>query len=398
VLSRTPRAPRHRNTAATGARPLFTWVAVVVTAMLALQPLPAVAAEPTTPPTAAPGELVVQLVTPTGYVPAAGLGAPDFTSVVAYAWPDSGIDVQAEADANGVLRFTGLTPGDYHVNVGSVFGSDLAGGSWRAGLLQETGFGVGGVGDVPQTGASDDPSLITVDAAGTVVSAQLRVLPVARGVVLDADALPLAGATVNDAALTASDGTFVARIDPSYPYVWVDPAVASGARAGLWKADDETAVQWSSDATALTVDDGVVTPAQITVRLARGATISGTITTPDGQPAAGVSVWTNGDDYGDGETDAEGRYTIGGLASGTYTLSVANLAPYGIGGYIGLGAETAERDSARQVVATEGSVVTGIDARLRLGGAIGGSADGLAAGSSLSASAYNSAEGRYLST
>jgi len=89
VLSRTPRAPRHRNTAATGARPLFTWVAVVVTAMLALQPLPAVAAEPTTPPTAAPGELVVQLVTPTGYVPAAGLGAPDFHAdrIRARRWP-----------------------------------------------------------------------------------------------------------------------------------------------------------------------------------------------------------------------------------------------------------------------------------------------------------------------
>lgn len=65
-----------------------------------------------------------------------------------------------------------------------------------------------------------------------------------------------------------------------------------------------------------------------TVLMTRGASLSGTVYSADGRPAAGLNVYlrpTNGDigKSGQTRTDANGRYMLRNVAAGTYKLSAA---------------------------------------------------------------------------
>ena len=62
----------------------------------------------------------------------------------------------------------------------------------------------------------------------------------------------------------------------------------------------------------------------IVITLMRGRSISGRVTMPDGQPAAGVQVSARSDDGGWewGMTDTEGEFRVDGLRDGAYEINV----------------------------------------------------------------------------
>jgi uncharacterized protein YfaS (alpha-2-macroglobulin family)/protocatechuate 3,4-dioxygenase beta subunit len=81
---------------------------------------------------------------------------------------------------------------------------------------------------------------------------------------------------------------------------------------------------WSDDVTV--ADESTVEVPEI--RLATGATLAGRVVdSASGKPLAGVEVYAygreieSGSSYGNGKTDAQGRYAIQGLRAGTHSLS-----------------------------------------------------------------------------
>ena len=61
----------------------------------------------------------------------------------------------------------------------------------------------------------------------------------------------------------------------------------------------------------------------VVVRFSEGGKISGRVTGPDGSAAVGANVWASGDaGSSNATTDANGHYSIGGLAPGTYSIGV----------------------------------------------------------------------------
>ena len=74
--------------------------------------------------------------------------------------------------------------------------------------------------------------------------------------------------------------------------------------------------------TGITIKAGKTTTVRL--KVAVGASISGTVLDPDGVPAAGVPVNAlnkNGDVVGDAFTNESGVYKIAGLSSGSYTVA-----------------------------------------------------------------------------
>ena len=180
-------------------------------------------------------------------------------------------------------------------------------------------------------GAVEDGALLALGPAVTLPSAAEYVLRLDGGafrasgrVVADADGSPIAGAVVQsvfrpgrpapdvviERAVTGADGRFSV----------VPPPEGSLRAAARGFAPEETRIG----------EDG----ADVEIRLARGATVSGTVTSEeDGAPVAGVTVRGLPGDYWAGllthasaSTDAEGRYSLGDLPAGTVTVYVLDSA------------------------------------------------------------------------
>ena len=151
-------------------------------------------------------------------------------------------------------------------------------------------------------------------------------------------------------AVTATDGSFT---------VWTEAGTF-----GLTVNPTGGLVQSSAPAAITVVMGEAVTSADI--RLTRGGTVSGTVTYSTGEAASGVSV-TAWDSAGGGVinatgTDANGRYTIDSLPTGTYKIGFGELSdfpptyhPVWYGGVEDISAATPV-----DVVAGDGA--TGIDA------------------------------------
>jgi len=133
---------------------------------------------------------------------------------------------------------------------------------------------------------------------------------------------------------------------------------------------DNKSGQASADTVAVTAP-GEVTG--INAELSVGGTISGTVTNDSGIKCEGIGVYAQdmvGGSFGYGATDAEGNYTISGLASSDYTVEFRDDASHlYIDEYYDNKSGQASADTV--AVAAPGAV-TGINAELSVGGTISG--------------------------
>jgi 5-hydroxyisourate hydrolase-like protein (transthyretin family) len=156
-----------------------------------------------------------------------------------------------------------------------------------------------------------------------------------------------------------------------------------GIPAGTYRVQFETwprtyARQWYSNALEEADATGFVAPAGgmvsgINAAMVPAGSISGTVTAPDGTTTlTGIQVQVyrqaDGSYAGSDQTDANGDYTISGLAAGAHIVEF-----YGNGTYVGLWYNNASsREEANAVTLGEGEDRTGIDASLRTSGSISG--------------------------
>ncbi|WEO77971.1 carboxypeptidase regulatory-like domain-containing protein [Cryobacterium sp. SO2] len=172
-------------------------------------------------------------------------------------------------------------------------------------------------------------------------------------------------------ALTDADGryTLTGLVPGSYALQFLD----QGDRVNEWWNDKLT----QETATLIDVIDG--TPITgIDAQLAEGATVSGRVTsdTRDGEAISGVNVSAfqvdaNGNlgDIWSGYTDAQGRYSIPGLAAGNYTLRFTSWGTSDISEWWD---NKPTQYTATTFAVAAGATVTGKDAGLTAGATLTG--------------------------
>ncbi|MGE3172984.1 MAG: carboxypeptidase regulatory-like domain-containing protein [Planctomycetota bacterium] len=154
-----------------------------------------------------------------------------------------------------------------------------------------------------------------------------------RGLVLDADGRPATDATVlvgSENRREYADGSRrygppLQRVEVRDDGTFATPPLPPGSVTLLATAPRSAAVR----ATA-TVTRGADT--EVRLQLTAGASVAGTIRTPDGQPARDTFVWS-GERRSFGSrlalTDAAGRFVLEGLPSGAVGLTALQRAPDG---------------------------------------------------------------------
>jgi hypothetical protein len=147
---------------------------------------------------------------------------------------------------------------------------------------------------------------------------------------------------------------------------FVDP---SGTHAsGYFRTTGFT--QNSNDATPVSVPPNAT---GIDIQLPPGYSISGTVTGPGGTPLPDVWVDACDSTCGGASTAADGTYTVGGLASGAYTLQFHDPSGHAFGFY-GTTGFTPNGDNASPVNVPPNA--SGIDVQLPLGYSISGRVTG----------------------
>ena len=125
-------------------------------------------------------------------------------------------------------------------------------------------------------------------------------------------------------------------------------------------------------ATPVSVTAGAVT-SDINASLGLGGSIAGTVTGEAGSPIAGIGVYactslSIGGICGATQTGTDGSYQIDGLTAGDFLVQFSALPPY-VSEYFD---DSASFIGATPVSVTAGSVTSGINASLALGGSISG--------------------------
>lgn len=282
-------------------------------------------------------------------------GAPVSTCVSVYDTDYSWVD-SACTDDTGFWSLPSLPPGAYKVEVS---GTDLVVGEWY-------------------DDARDFDSAATVTAPGTadsVLAAGARV----EGLFTDAsgDPAPFVDVQLTDptgealpggSAWTGDDGRWSAFV----------PAGRFVVRYSAWPAE-----QWAHQKTSLETADVFEALAGTTTTvddsLIRVPTISGTVTDDAGRPLEGICAslldaraYADGNDYGNGCTDAAGHYEIipWGTAAGDLTVFFRDTTENPV--YAPEFAGGAYRVEGAATVPTGSDQV--VDARLAVGGVVTGRA------------------------
>jgi hypothetical protein len=265
----------------------------------------------------------------------------------------------ASTDPTGNYTITGLAPGTYEVQF-SGSGNYLT-QWWNDQPTQETA------------------AKLTLASGDSVsdVNATLAIGATITGTVTDASGNPLGNVNVgaqttdgsgNGFASTDSDGNYsIEGLIPGDYQVNFQPT--EGNFVGqYWNDQPSVATANSVNVTAGATVDG------INAQLAAGATISGTVSTASG-PLRGATVQaiSTSDSQISGNaatTDAHGKYTITGLADGSYTVQFSAPIDKNLATQFWNDADTIA--DATPVAASAATPVTGIDATMVEGATIQG--------------------------
>jgi protocatechuate 3,4-dioxygenase beta subunit len=234
-------------------------------------------------------------------------------------------ETKRTTDAKGVARWEKLPPGPAGVEVAT---DDYC--RWW----------IGKDGQQPGERGIDMLSIDLTDGMAAV-TVQLEPAVQVSGQVVTPTGQPVAGAEVDIAGLSTGDARYARRTDAkgnyklSFPVLNMTPSDKQKPASFAIVACD-TKHRWANTATDwFTPKAG--DKLQFTIKMTPGAKVRGRIVTPDGKPVARIEVHSQTDDQLDcyyynprALTDAQGRYVLGPLRSGQYSVYVSgDLAKVG---------------------------------------------------------------------
>lgn len=262
--------------------------------------------------------------------------------------------------------------GSTFTNPDGTYDLALAAGSYRVGFDDYTGDAVPEY--YQDTTVFDEADSVLVDAAPVQVDADLAEAAHVRGAVVGGDL------TESYVYVTAYQAV-VADGQTSYDYVGSTNAGTDGEydlgglpagtyRIGFESTDLSLAPEYYNNKGSLAAAQDVVTSAAspaigIDATLEEAGSISGTMTTEEGDPATGrVTAYTvAGDDWTyitSEEPDSEGAYTLAGLREGSYLVAFEEDAT----GRTEYWQDTDDADLATPVEVEAGTPSTGISAEM----------------------------------
>ena len=235
----------------------------------------------------------------------------------------------AMTDSNGAYTMTGLSSGTYNVEV-------------RAGDYSST------MKTVAVTAGQDTSGVDFVLTVGGSISGTVTYEDTTPAVNVRVECWNEIGSGRGD-ALTDPDGVYTIR------------GLSTGTYRVKVRIDDPTA-NYASESRKISVTAGQTTTG-VNFVLSAGGSISGTVTF-EGSPVANVRVeaWNDqGSGWGDSMTASDGTYTINGLSTGTYHITVKADES-------GMNYASEEKS----VSVTAGQPTNGVNFALTIGGSISG--------------------------
>ena len=257
-------------------------------------------------------------------------------------------------DADGHYRI-GVTPGVHTV----CFYATRAVGSAPAGFMDQCWH-------AQATSGAPTPVSIARGARITGIDATLAVAMGVRVTVVDAHGTPLRGAMVDLDADHGSSYNAVTNARGVVTFTRVASAASYTAtfRPAYWNAEPRAPYGYRDTGVTVTVRTGLVTARIVAVS---NGQISGTVLGADGNPLESAMVIVHGDQYVPSySTDANGRYAVGGLAPGTYTVCFEGFEQdaTGVNRQVSGCYDHTTETAATSVVVQDGTEVTGIDGHL----------------------------------
>ncbi|HEX8344822.1 MAG TPA: carboxypeptidase regulatory-like domain-containing protein [Actinoplanes sp.] len=280
--------------------------------------------------------------------------------------------VSTSTDESGSWQATGIGAGQYTVCYDPTFSS----GGFRRGCYDHQPYD-------PTTGT---PVTVTGGQLATV-TAVLVPGAVIRGTVTDSGGRPIASVMVSAVSLAGGMGSYHAGTDEDGNYtlggldagsyaVCFNPEFASGP-SGLGYHSECYDNQPSAD-TADPVVVGDAGAVRADVVLAGGTAITGQVTDPNGAGVSSIRVVATSKTSGQSTyawTDWDGSYEVRGLLAGDYTVCF-RPQPSWDGPPTGYAQQCWQNQQSpvggTPVHAEASTIVTGIDAQLKLGGAVTG--------------------------
>ena len=264
------------------------------------------------------------------------------------------------------LGFTDAS-GDYAV-------TELPAGSYRVAFIPCSSPGLASeYYDDKRDFASADVIALTAAQSRTGVDAQLEPESTIAGTVRDGSGAPLAGVCVRlyddgisypslESGITEADGSYSFSGLAATGYKLEFDPDCFGATPLLGEYHQNRTTFASADAVVL----GAAEDRTVDAQLGDGASVSGTVTDPEGAPIADACVTVTSSSFNitAATTDATGSYTAAGLVAGDYKVSFSDC---GAGGYVTEWWDDAPDSSSATVVGLDPDEdVTGIDAELAI--------------------------------
>lgn len=228
----------------------------------------------------------------------------------------------ASTNASGVFSIKGLNPGGYLLTIGRPSGSNYQNGYYTTANANHF------------IAASASATTITVGPNKTGLVIKVPAGFSISGTVTTTGGAPLAGISV--IAIGASSGSATTNASGAYTIkglaagsfsLLISPQSLQNYQAGYYTSANTN--HFTPNTTAGTTIAVGPSKTGVNIKLPAGFKISGTIENGAGTPLQYANVYASAPNRfgGSASTDASGNYTIVGLSSGSFTLSIS--APYG---------------------------------------------------------------------
>ncbi|HET6809621.1 MAG TPA: carboxypeptidase-like regulatory domain-containing protein [Acidimicrobiales bacterium] len=309
-----------------------------------------------------------------GTVTDSGSPPQDLSGICVNVQPASGGGAggSATTGADGTYTVSALAPGSYDVEFSGCGGAGNYATQWYRGASSQASATPVSVATGQTTTGIDAAMAPSAEISGTVTDTSSPPQPLGGICVV---ASPTSGGGASYSAITDSSGSYTMNGVPGGSYL-VDFYAWCGNQ-GSYVSQWYKGASTQASATPVAVTPGQTT-AGIDAAMARGGSISGTVTDTASPPAdlAGVCVSANPTQGGAGTgqssaSASDGTYTIKNLAPGSYEVQFTGCQ--GSGNYVAQWYSGASSpSSATPVPVTAGQTTTGIDAAMAPGGSISG--------------------------